>query len=409
MAREYIARDPRTGRQIRSGGRGKTAKDRIRGLPPSPGPWQSLQFSDIVPLARGRVSKVEVPTNEGKWTLGRIDAIKALHKVLEKDVEEAHEALIEALDDDYPDVRIAGLKSLPSFALRRQGTLFQCLSDRLLDEQEEVRDEARTCLKRIASIFPSGCEGILRRELRDERKEHRDNAFESLLLASREWPEVGCLHLDELIREEDEDLRIRGSKILRAITTKGGAEAWDLIGWSLQDEEVRVRRNAARTLTALADVEPRIATVLVEANIEERDRSIRDSVIRALKKLDMQSPKVARMVIRGARDDDVEMRRACIGQLVIILTGQELREAASDLLRTEGDPGLRKRLAALSADLDFEGTEEEKNKALAPLDKVVVLLPELEEDLARNAESGPDDLREDDKRDSGRPPSEVTR
>ena len=44
------------------------------------------------------------------------------------------------MDDDYPDVRIAGLKSLPSFALRRQGTLFQCLSDRILDDEEPVRE-----------------------------------------------------------------------------------------------------------------------------------------------------------------------------------------------------------------------------------------------------------------------------
>ena len=57
----------------------------------------------------------------------------------------------------------------------------------------------------------------------------------------------------------------------------------------------------------------------------------------------------------------------------------------------------------------MEGTEEEKNKSLAPLDKVVTLLPELEEDLPRNPELDPNDLREDDKRDSGRPPSEVNR
>jgi hypothetical protein len=409
MARKYIARDPRTGKQIRSGRRSKATKDSIRALTPDPGPWERLLLVDIVPLASGRIAKVEVRANESKWMLGRIDAIKALHKVLESDAEQAHSALIEALDDDYPDVRIAGLKSLPSFALRRQGTLFQCLSDRLLDGEEAVREEARACLKKVAPLFPSGCEEIIRRELRDDRKEHRDNAFASLQLASRQWPEVGCLHLDELIREEEDDLRIRGSKILRTITAKGGAEAWDLISWSLQDEEVRVRRNAARTLTTLATVEPRIATVLVEASIEERDKSIRDSVIRALKKLNMQSPKVARMIIRGAGDKDVEMRKACIGQLVIILTGQELREAAVELLRAESDPDLRKRLTALSVDPDLEGTEEEKNKSLAPLDKVVVLLPELEENLPKNPESDANDLREDDKRDSGRSPSEVSR
>ena len=162
------------------------------------------------------------------------------------------------MEDDFPDVRIAALKVLPSFALRRQGILLHCLSDRLLDDEEAVRGEAMGCLKKIAPLFPSGCEEMIRRELRDQRKEHRENAFEALKLTAREWPEVGCLHLDEIIREGDVDLRIRGSLILRTIASKGGAEAWDLITWSLQDEEVRVRRNAAKTLTILADVEPRV-------------------------------------------------------------------------------------------------------------------------------------------------------
>ncbi len=309
---------------------------------------------------------------------------------------------MEALEDDYPDVRIAGLKSLPSFALRRQGILLQCLSDRLLDEEEAVREGARDCLRKVAPLFPSGCEGILRRELRDARKEHRDSAFDALKKAAKQWPEVGCLHLDELIREDEEDLRIRGSMILRTIASKGGAEAWDLISWSLQDEEVRVRRNAARTLAVLADSEPRIAAIMVESSIGEDDRRIREAIIRALKKLDMQSPKVAQMIVKGAGDKNLEMRRACIGQLAIIMTGQELREAAGELLRKEKDPELKKRLRALSTDPDFEGTEEDKNKKLAPVDYVP---PE-------GHDSAPEQtppVREADKRDSGRSASEESR
>ena len=207
------------------------------------------------------------------------------------------------LEDDFPDVRIAALKTLPSFSLRRQGILLHCLSDRLQDDEDAVREEAMTCLKKVAPLFPSGCEEILRRELRDTRKDHRGNAFEALKLASREWPEVGCLHLDELIREEEGDLRIRGSMILRTIASKGGAEAWDLIGWSLQDEEVQVRRNASKTLTILADVEPRVAVILVESSIGEDDRQIRGSVIKALKKLDIQSPRVCLLYTSDAADD----------------------------------------------------------------------------------------------------------
>jgi|TARA_B100000959_G_scaffold256337_1_gene289421 hypothetical protein len=402
LARKYVARDPRTGRRIGGRRRSKSPVEGIAALSPSPGPWQSIPVPDILPIACGEVAKIEILSDRGTWTLGRIDAIKALHKVLEKDAGEAYLALVEALEDDYPDVRIAGLKSLPSFALRRQGILLQCLSDRLLDEEEAVREGARDCLRKVAPLFPSGCEGILRRELRDARKEHRDSAFDALKKAAKQWPEVGCLHLDELIREDEEDLRIRGSMILRTIASKGGAEAWDLISWSLQDEEVRVRRNAARTLAVLADSEPRIAAIMVESSIGEDDRRIREAIIRALKKLDMQSPKVAQMIVKGAGDKNLEMRRACIGQLAIIMTGQELREAAGELLRKEKDPELKKRLRALSTDPDFEGTEEDKNKKLAPVDYVP---PE-------GHDSAPEQtppVREADKRDSGRSASEESR
>ena len=402
MPREYIARDPRTGKRIGTGkGKGKKTTG-IAALSPADGPWQRLEVSEILPLATGESEKVEILTDGKRWMLGRIDAIKALSKVRGGDIEGAYDALVEALEDDFPDVRIAALKALPSFALRRQGILLHCLSDRLLDDEDAVRDEAMNCLKKIAPLFPSGCEDIIRRELRDQRKNHRDNAFEALKLTSIEWPEVGCLHLDEIIREKDVDLRIRGSLILRTVASKGGAEAWDLITWSLQDEEVRVRRNAAKTLTTLADVEPRVAVILVESSLGENDRAIRNSVIKALRKLDIQSPRVVQMILKGASDDDLEMRKACVGQMSIILSGQELREAAGELLKKEKDPSLKKRLQSLALDPDFEGSEDEKNRKLAPAEYV----PKEDEELL--PPSLPP-LGEDDKRQSGRPASEESR
>ena len=402
MAREYVARDPRTGKRIGVGRSRKKAGKGFAALSQDAGPWQRLPKDSIVPLASGEISKVEVMVDGKMWTLGRVDAIKALHTVSEGELENGYEALVESLEEDFPDVRIAALKTIPSFALRKQGILFHCLSDRLLDEDRPVREEAMRCIRRVAPMFPSGCEEILRRELRDSRKEHRDNAFETLRLAAMEWPEVGCLHLDEIIREEDADLRIRGSKILRTVASKGGAEAWDLISWSLQDEEVKVRRSASKTLSILADIEPRVAAILVESSIRENDREIREAVIKALKKLDIQSPRVVQMILKGASDENIEMRRACIGQMSIILSGPELREAAGELLRNEKDPSLRKRLRGLSMDPDFEGTEEEKNRKLAPAEYVP-------EDGVEAENVEPSTLREDDKRQSGRPASEEGR
>ena len=368
MARDYIARDPKTGRPINQ--RRATKQVDIRSTLPPPGVWERNPRRDIVPLASGQVKMVEIPRSEGGGLARRIDGILALNRVLPVMITDAHRALCEALDDDEGVIRIAGLIAMPSFAIKKHDDLFIYLSDRLLEENEQVRKVARDCLRKVAPIFPSGCEEILRRELRHEAKQHRNDAFATLKETSRNWVETGCLHLDELIREDDVDLRRRGAKILRTITAKGGATGWDLITWSLQDEDAQVRRSASACLPTLANIESRVATILVESSMFDEDSGVKKNVIKALKTLDMESPRVAQLIQDGARDRDPDLRKACIGQLSIILTGDKLREVAAELLRQETRPELRTRLERLSRDVDWEGTEEEKNRALAPLDKV---------------------------------------
>ena len=398
MPRDYVARDPRTGKAISISTISYKDED-IRMLLPSSGPWQRIPVMDIISLASGKIKRIELPLSEGRSGFaGRIDGIKALNRVLDKDVDKGHSELLNALDDDYPDVRIAALKAMPSFSLRKSAAIFQFLSDRLTDEEESVREVSRDCLKLLAPIFPSGCENILRRELRNPNKEYRTEAFEALRLTAKRWPETGCLHLDELIREEDPDLRRRGSKILKTIASSGGATGWDLISWSLQDEDVQVRRNASQTFNTLSNSEPRIATILVESAIEEEDRVIRKNVIKTLKKLDLQNPRVTRMIIDGARSRDIEMRKACISQLSIILSGDRLREIAEELLRHETNPEMRKKLTSLSIDIAMEGTEVEKNKFLAPLEYVE---DEIEKEL-NSIKINKLNKGEDDKQELGR-------
>tara|TARA_B100001758_G_scaffold64778_1_gene54003 strand:- start:1 stop:1212 length:1212 start_codon:yes stop_codon:yes gene_type:complete len=368
MAGDYVARDPRTGKIIQQ--RKKSTEMDIRSLQPSDGPWQRIPIFQILELAEGRTERLELSLTNGGGFVKRTDGIKALARVYENSIPKAHEILLETLDDDDVEIRIAGLEVMPSFSLKLHTDLMIYLSDRLQDEDLNVRKIAMQNLQKMSPIFPSGCEDILRRELRSKNKEHRKNAFEALKLTSIAWPETGCLHIDELIREEEVDLRRKGSKILRNIAAKGGPSGWDLIGWSLEDEDAQVRRNAAKCLVTLTNSEPRIALILVEHALNDDDTDVRNSVIRAMKKLDMQSPRVTDMIIRGARSRDLNLRTACVEQLSIILTGDKLRESAAELLRQETNPKLRKRLTALSIDLELDGSESEKNRFLAPVEKV---------------------------------------
>jgi len=399
MARRYVARDPRTWKKI--GSSTASVDVNIQGLLPEDGPWQRIPKHEIIPLAKGDVSSVQVSRGKGGSFAVRIDGILALHMALEGRLDEAHEVMLDCLDDDEEEIRVAALRGLPLLALKRHDGLLQCLSDRLLDEHPQVCRAARECLALVAPVFPSGCEEILRRELRRPENNHRKNAFEALKLTAENWPEAGCLHLDELIREDDTDLRRRGSKILKVVATRHGSTGWDLVGWSLEDEDSQVRRNASRTLLQLANAEPAIATILIEAAMQDDDSGVRKSVIRALKRLDMRNPRVSKMIIDGARSRDYNLRKACIEHLSVIMTGGDLRTAAAELLRQETRPDLRRRLSSLARDVEIVGTEEEKNRFLAPLDKIE------SEEVEQPPRSGEAPVRrEHDKQKSGRPHSE---
>jgi hypothetical protein len=403
MGDDYVARDPRTGKIIQQ--RKKTVEKDIRSLQPSDGPWQRIPVYEILKLAEGEIETLELSLTNGGGFVKRTDGIKALARVYENSIPKAHQILLEVLDDDDVNIRIAGLEVMPIFSLKLHTDLMIYLSDRLQDDDLNVRKVAMHTLQKMSPIFPSGCEDILRRELRSTNKTHRKSAFEALKLTSIAWPETGCLHIDELIREDDVDLRRKGSKILRNIAAKGGPPGWDLIGWSLEDEDAQVRRNAAQCLVTLTNSEPRIALILVENALDDDDTNVRNSVIRAMKKLDLQSPRVTDMILRGARSRDLNLRTACIGQLSIILTGDRLRESAAELLRQETDPKLRKRLTALSIDIELDGSESEKNKFLAPVEKVN---DEIDSDFMRHNKQ--DQLKgEHDKQKASRPKPEDLR
>ena len=399
MARRYVARDPRTWKKI--GSSAASVDVNIQGLLPGDGVWERIPKHEVIALAKGEVSSVQVSRGRGGSFAVRVDGILALHMVIERNLDEAREVMLDCLDDDDEEIRVAALRGLPPLALKRHDGLLQCLSDRLLDESTLVCQAARECLTLVAPVFPSGCEEILRRELRREEKNHRKNAFEALKLTAESWPEAGCLHLDELIREDDVDLRRRGSRILKTIATRHGSTGWDLVGWSLEDEDFQVRRNASRTLLQMANAEPAIATILIEAAMQDDDSGVRKSVIKALKRLDMRNPRVSKMIVDGARSRDYNLRKACIEHLSVVMTGEALRNAAAELLRQETRSDLRQRLSSLARDVEIVGTEDEKNRFLAPLDKVEG------EDVERTPRSGEIPVRrEHDKQKSGRPHSE---
>ena len=93
---------------------------------------------------------------------------------------------------------------------------------------------------------------------------------------------------ESLLKDEDVDLRRRSAKLLKVITERGGAVGWDLIAWALEDRDAAVSP-PVQTVSELASTGPRIAAILVEASLGERNTTVRMKILKAIKSLDMQN------------------------------------------------------------------------------------------------------------------------
>lgn len=365
--REYIARDPKTGKPLRTG------RKRSHGLElaykPGEGAWDALPLDRILPLATGDADIESVIWRDKERLLRRTDAVRALPRIRGKDQQLAHRALESALGDLNPRLRIAGLESLPYCALQHSDSLFEHLHELLEDIDLDVQKAAQKCLIIVAPVFPSVTEETLRRELRVTEKPRQRSAFEALKQISSSWPEVAELHIDELIREEEGELRGLAAALLPRLAKHKSATLWDLVGWCLQDEAVVVRRHAARALVPLAEHAPKVTQIALEIAFFDDDEQVRNSALKASRKLDPNSFRMQRIITDGTRHSDRNIRLSCIKMLPVIMVDAEVRIMASELLHQETDAEIKALLQELMIDESLEGTEAEKNAFLAPAEK----------------------------------------
>lgn len=366
--REYIARDPKTGKPLHTGRRRRKSVDLA--YKPGEGSWDAIPLDRIIPLARGDIEVHPVIWRDKERLMRRPDAVRALPRIRGRLQQEAHNALEAALGSIDSRLRIAGLASLPYCALQQSETLFEHLHELLEDVDTDVQKAAQKCLVITAPVFPSVTEETMRRELRFDEKQRRNSAFEALKQVASTWPEVAELHIDELIREEEGELRGMAAALLPRLAKHKSATLWDLIGWCLQDEAVVVRRHAARALVPLADHAPKVTQIALEIAFFDDDEKVRNSALKASKKLDPNSFRMQRLIVDGTRHSDRNIRLSCIKMLSIIMVDAEVRIQATELLQQETDPQIRSLLEELMIDESLEGTESEKNAFLAPAEKV---------------------------------------
>lgn len=365
------------------------------------GPWMAIDKQDIIPLAMGDISSVNVSWKGDNLVLYKPEGIIALTRIKDKgkNASLAHKTLLLALENEDPEIREAGLKALPEVATQKSDELFDWLSVLLDDPEASVRQAASKCLSLSAPVFPSGVQVILQNELRSFNKNRMDAAWKGLTSLCETWPSVACDHIDTLLLEEDPKFRRKAAKLLRKLLSKGSSVTWDLISWALDDEDVEVRRNAAKTLPSLARNETRLATIFSERAIIDSDAKVRLSAVKAIQGMDKDSGRARELILQSASSKDLNIRRACIEMLPKLYSEEVLRGIATDLLKSETDSKLREELKEMTIDESLEGSESQKNKFLAPAPTVPKLDREVAE--AHGIQLGLEKLSPDINLDSG--------
>ncbi|MGY8670781.1 MAG: hypothetical protein ACKVJ7_07005, partial [Candidatus Poseidoniales archaeon] len=343
---------------------------KVKGPKVPEGPFMAINQGQIISLASGEIDLTTVRWRGKEHRMYRCDGIQALVRLHGREAWEGHSTLIEALMDDDIEVRCAGLLALPHMAEQRSDELFDHLSVLLDDDSSIVRKAAGRCLALTAPVFPSATESILANELRHHLKIRCDEAWRGLSGLCETWPEVAGDHIDELLLEEDVELRRKASGLLRKIVHKKDAMVWDLVGWALADEDAGTRRNASRCLPGLAKKAPKVAIILAEKAIFDSDPKVVDQAIRCIEALDTDHGRARDLVINGCSNANVSVRLACINILPRLMSDEVLRDQASELLRDEKNPKVIKELNSLLDDVQWSGTESQKNAFLAPAPSV---------------------------------------
>jgi len=379
---DYIARDPRTGKPINVGGGRKVARVKARPR----GHWARLDQEQVLGLATGRRASFSMMQDGVRRSFDRKDGVEALVLVKGRRAQEAHDALTEACMDDDPSIRIAALGAMPEVAEQRSGELFDHLSVMLDDPDPKVRSAANHALEVMTPVFPSGVENILVNALRSRDASLAQAAWKGLRAMGETWPGVVCVHVDSLLLEDDASLRRDASKTLQKVVASAGHEAWDLVSWALADEDVEVRRNAAACLPRLIGPAPRMAVILAEKTLYDEDGRVRDKALQVLQRVDLDAGRAKGIIVAGTAHPRVEVRKACLEMLPRFMGEDDLRAFAMDRIQQEADEELRGMLAGMVADVSIEGTEEQKNRFLAPAEPVPQL--DLEVAAAQEQELG---------------------
>ena len=366
MTKDYVAIDPRTGRPITFSSRKKRAVLSVA----RDGPWQAIEKKQIIPLASGKIPSMRVDWRGKYYTLTQKDGIEALSRIKGNQINQAHDALIDAAFSSDHELKIAALNAMPEVAEQKSGELFDYLSVLLDDDDQRVSKVASQTLEIMTPIFPSGVEDSLVNELLSDVPYRSKAAWSGLEALCDVWPEVVCDHVDWLLQENNPVLRRKASKLLKKVVGSASSAAWDLISWSLQDIDKQVRINAANTLPSMVNREAKMAIIFAERALLDTEIKVRDKALQVLQRVDVNVGRAKQIIIASTRHPNPQIRKNCIEMLDRVLVEEEQRELAEDLLKTEKDQSIISILRELLVDVSLEGTEAEKNRFLAPAEPV---------------------------------------
>tara|TARA_B100000401_G_C52579038_1_gene611668 strand:- start:307 stop:744 length:438 start_codon:yes stop_codon:yes gene_type:complete len=134
---------------------------------------------------------------------------------------------------------------------------------------------------------------------------------------------------------------------------------------------------------------PKMATILAEKAIFDPDVKVIDFAIRCIESLDTDYGRARDMIVNACQHQNPNVRLACIKILPRIMGEDALRDFAAELRKSEKDPVVIKELDELLFDVQWGGSEDEKNAFLQPAPSVPQIDKEIIESVGKSVNMTP--------------------
>jgi NLR family CARD domain-containing protein 3 len=255
-----------------------------------------------------------------EWDNVREAAAEALGQVGQADPQAVIPALLEALKDENSFVKKAAAEALGQVGHADPQAVIPALFEALKDKKGWVRIAAAEALGQVGHADPQAVIPALFEALKDKKGWVRIAAAEALRQVGHADPEAVILPLLEILKDKDHEVKSAAAGALGKVGQTNPKAVIPPLLEALKDKDPEVKSAASRALGEIGQTNPEaVIPHLLEA-LKDKDPEVKSAAVEALSEIGQTNPKaVIPPLLEALKDKDPGVRRHGVAVLVLDL------------------------------------------------------------------------------------------